>query len=95
MFATKREHDGLFSNIFSRKDKVKMCCSKDEVIYEIQVREALPGEETPYWAWKDSDEHINMIYPDKNQIEASLTYGIKKSTEFGVGKLVKIIVTEK
>lgn len=94
MFATKREHDGLFSNIFSSKMKVKMCCSKDEVIHEIQVREALHGEETPYWGWKDSDG-ISLIYPDKKQIEASLTYGIKKSTEFGIGEAVKIIVTEK
>ena len=98
MYATKRyrEQDGMeyFHNIFSDIRSTLMCVGKGEEIFQIEVREALPEEETPYYGWKYSNGRISMIFPSKLQVEVCFPYGTKAATVNGDGHMVKLIITE-
>lgn len=98
MYATKerREQDGIeyFHDIYDHVLSTIMSTKTGEKIFQVEVREALPEEETPYHGWKHFDGHIDMIFPSKPQLEVCFPYGTKAVTINGGGHMIKVVVTE-
>jgi len=98
MFGVKhlREQDGVecFFHVFPHILSTLMCVGIGEKVSQIEVREALPDEETPYYAWKHSDNHISLIYPSKIQVEICFPYGSETATENGEGHMIQVVITE-
>lgn len=98
MYATKlfrvQDNKYYFHNIFHRLLSAAMCADVGEKIYQIEVREATPEEETPYYAWKRNNGNIEMIFPSKIQVEVCFPYGIKMASLNGGGHLINVCIRE-
>jgi len=99
MYATKqiREQNGkyYFHNIFNDMKSTLMCASPGEKIYQIEIREAVTGEKTPYYAWKRQNGKIELIFPSKVQVEVCFPYGIKVASLNSGGHLINVCIREK
>ena len=98
MFGIKklREQDGkeYFFSIYSHILSTHMCVDSGDKISQLDVREAMPGEDTTYYAWKHPDGKIDMVYPSKVQVEICFPYGSEAATLKGEGHLIQVVITE-
>lgn len=98
MFGIKRlrEQDvkeyffGVHNHILS----TKMYMEIGEKISQINVRETMPGEDTPHYAWKCPNGKIEMVFPSKVQVEICFPYGAAMATRSGGGHLIQVVITE-
>jgi len=97
-FANKFERGpeaGAFINIYPHPRTVMLCCSRDEPIYQVKIREVRKGEISQYWGWFDNeDEEYSMIWPSKIQMKMCFPYGPEAEESRGAGRQVNLVVEE-
>ena len=71
-----------------------MCVKTDEPIYEIEITETDKPDSDSYWAWKDLDGKISMIYYILPALNICFPYGSRAEEVAGHGKVIRVDIEE-
>ena len=91
----RRDEPGTYyTNIYPSTMPVRMCVKLDEPIYEIEVTETNKPTDESYYAWKNLEGAISMIYYGIFILNICFPYGYRSEEEAGYGKVIRVNIEE-
>lgn len=85
----------VFINIFPSVIQVSMCIETGVYgtpIYPVDITETDNPTKDSYWAWKELDGNIGMVFYDFLFLDMCFPYGSKAEEDAGRGKVIRVDV---
>ena len=84
-----RKGDRFFRNFFGHPELLRMCGDPPYFLVRVSL-----NPEGLYWGWWEPNKRVSLIYPSKELLSICFPYSLAKEEERGVGRAVRLDVSE-